>query len=402
MSMQKQRERSWPWWRCTLISLIALALLSSAYLSWHSIAGGAVIGCSGGSTCEQVLASRWSSIGGVLPVAGLAVGTYLAMFVAVLFIGPSVAPADRRLAWGALLILSGAAAGSAVWFFILQKWLVGAFCPYCVATHIVGLLVATLIAWQASRQISDHATASQPLLRRASINGFSMIGVALAAMVATTQVVFAPPPAYRSGESANARPAMDLRAGPLVGSPNAEYVVALLFDYRCVHCQRMHAMLDEVIRRYDGKIAFALCPAPLNNACNPYIPRYVEEFRESCDLARIGLAVWLADHEAFAAFDAWMFSPDADQAWHARSLYAAQVKAAQLIGQPKLDAALADPWIGQHLQDCVRAYGQTINPDQSGAAVPKLIFGPRWVTPEPHDANDLITILHDSLGLPRP
>src|SRR5689334_20022043 len=119
---------SWPWWRwvITLLSLVGLAL--SAYLSWHYLAGGTVIGCGGGSGCEHVLSSRWSSIGGKLPVSGLAAGAYLAMLVASFFIGPRVAAPDRRLAWGAMLLLVGAAVGSALWFIIVQKWLVGAFC----------------------------------------------------------------------------------------------------------------------------------------------------------------------------------------------------------------------------------------------------------------------------------
>lgn len=161
-------------------------------------------------------------------------------------------------------------------------------------------------------------------------------------------------------------------------------------------------MLDEVIRRYDGKVAFALCPAPLNNQCNPFISRYVEEFKDSCELARIGLAVWAANREAFAAFDRWMFSTEPDEPWHPRSLDAARARAIQLLGQANFDAALTNPWIETFMQSSIRIYGNTIDPDQSGNAVPKLVFSSRWVTPEPRDANDLAVILHESLGVPRP
>ena len=53
-------------------------------------------------------------------------------------------------------------------------------------------------------------------------------------------------------------------------------------------------MLDEAIRRYDGKLAFALCPAPLNTQCNPYIPVDVDQFKDSCELVKTALAVWVA------------------------------------------------------------------------------------------------------------
>src|SRR5205823_1080445 len=89
---------SWPWWRCVLVGLSALALILSAYLSWRFLVGGSVIGCSTGNPCEQVLSSRWSTVGGVLPVSGLAAGSYLAILIASFFVGPTTAAPDRRLA----------------------------------------------------------------------------------------------------------------------------------------------------------------------------------------------------------------------------------------------------------------------------------------------------------------
>ena len=176
------------------------------------------------------------------------------------------------------------------------------------------------------------------------------VGLALAGILAACQVIFTPPAVYRGGESQNNLPAIDPHAVPLVGSPDAPYVVTLLFDYKCPHCQQLHFMLDEAIRRYGGKLAFALCPAPLNSKCNPYIPRDVDEFKDSCELAKIGLAVWVAKREAFPAFDRWMFSLESGDRWHPRSLDAARAKAVELVGQAKFDAAQADPWIDRYMQ----------------------------------------------------
>jgi len=360
--------------------------------------GGSVIGCDGESPCEQVLSSRWSAVAGVLPVSGLAAGTYLALLVASLLIGPAATAPDRRLAWGAMLVLVGAAAGSAVWFIFIQKWIIGAFCPFCLATHITGLLLAALVIWRAPM---PFVVDSNPTPRR-GIYAFPAIGLALAGILAASQVALTPPPVYRAGASQNNLPAIDPHAVPLIGSPDAPYVVTLLFDYRCPHCQDLHSMLDEAIRRYNGKLAFALCPAPLNNQCNPYISGEVEQFKDSCELAKIALAVWAANHQKFSQFDRWLFAPYPGHTWHGRSLDAARAKAIELVGQAKFDAARADPWIDEFLQTSVRIFGNTINPDQSGSAVPKLVFGSRWVTPQPHDANELISILHNSLGVPQP
>src|SRR5471032_1402921 len=153
--MEPRLRPSWPWWRWVLTGLSVLGLALSAYLGWHYVVGGSVIGCGGGSPCDQVLNSRWSTIGGVLPVSGLAAGAYLAMLVALFFVGPVTEAPVRRLAWRAMLVLVGAAAGSAVWFTIVQKWVIGSFCPYCMATHITSLLLAALVIWRAPEQFDD-------------------------------------------------------------------------------------------------------------------------------------------------------------------------------------------------------------------------------------------------------
>jgi uncharacterized membrane protein len=395
-----------------MTGLITLALALSAYLSWHYLVSGSMIGCGGGSPCDQVLSSRWSTIGGVLPVSGLAAGAYLAMLVASLFVGPVTATPVRQLAWGAILVLVGSAAGSAVWFTILQKWVIGAFCPYCMTTHITGLLLAALVLWRALTQFDDDSTDVAPtnpspspaapgrIIGPLPAIGLALVGLVMAGVLAACQVVITPPAVYRGGESQDNPPALDPHAVPLVGSPDALYVVNLLFDYKCPHCQELHFMLDEVVRRYGGKLAFSLCPAPLNTKCNPYIPRDVDAYKDSCELAKVGLAVWVAQREALPAFDLWMFSLESGDRWSPRSLDAARAKAVELVGQARFDAAWADPWIDQYMRSSIRIYGGTIQGGNN--AVPRLVFGSRWVIPEPYDADGLVQILQASLAVPEP
>ena len=115
------------------------------------------------------------------------------------------------------------------------------------------------------------------------------------------------------------------------------------------------------------------------------------------ELARVGLAVWVANREAFPAFDRWMFTFESGDRWRPRSLDAAKAKAVELVGQAKFDAALADPWIDRYMQASIRIYGDT-----GGTAIPKLVFGSRWVMPQLQDADDLVLILHNTLAVPGP
>jgi protein-disulfide isomerase len=282
-----------------------------------------------------------------------------------------------------------------------------------MATHLTGLLLAGLVFWRALKQFGDAAPEAAPanptpaqdsspatprrLIGTLPAMGLILAGLALAGVLAASQAILTPPAVYRSGEAQKTASAIDPRTVPMVGSPDARYVVNLLFDYKCPHCQQLHFMLSEVVRRYGGKLAFVLNPAPLCRQCNPYVERDVAQFKDSCELAKIALAVWVAKREVFPDFDRWMFSLDSGDLWHPRRLEAARAKAIEMVGQAKFEAALANPWIDQYLKSSVEIYG-----NNGANAIPKLVFGSRWVTPDPYDVDELIQILHASLAVPKP
>jgi hypothetical protein len=315
-----------------------------------------------------------------------------------------------------MLVLAGSVAGSAVWFTIIQEWVIGDFCIYCMTTHITGLLLAALVFWRAIKEFDEHSNDipltspkkdqhispanKQRINRTLPTMRLALIGLLLAGILAAFQIVFSSSSVYHDGESQVNLPSIDYHDVPMVGSPDAPYVVTLLFDYQCPHCQKIHFMLNEAIHRYAGKLAFALCPAPLNTHCNPYVPRDVDAFKNSCELTKISMAVWVASREAFPAFENWMFTFESGDSWHPRSLETVRAMAVELVGQAKFDAALSDTWIGKYMQTCIRIYGQTIQNGKGG--IPKLIFGSRWVIPETYNADDFIMILQKSLTVPKP
>ena len=328
-------DHSWPLWRWILTGLNILALVLSSMLSWHYLKGSPMIGCGGGSPCEQVINSQWSNIG-IFPISGLAAGVYLALLVSGLFIGRKTELPIRRLAWKVMLILAGAVTGSAIWFTIIQKWFIGDFCPYCMTAHITGLLLAVLVIWRAMNKVIDHPVdisvkdrsksksnfkeSPGHIIRPLYVIGLVLIGIAMAVILAPVQIILKPSSVYKDGESKIQMPVIDYTSVPMVGSPDAPYVVTLLFDYQCTHCQKIHFMLNEAVDRYNGKLAFAICPSPLNRQCNPFIQQDADAFRNSCELARIGMAVWIADKKAFSAFEDWMFTFESGNNWFPRSI----------------------------------------------------------------------------------
>lgn len=415
IQQHSQHQQQWPWWRLVMIGLNLLALIVSIILSWHYLNGGSMIGCNGGSPCEQVLNSRWSTIAGVLPVSGLAIGVYLALMVTCFFIGPNADDQIWKLAWNILLLLAGAIVGSAIWFIIVQRNFIGEFCPYCMTEHTIGLMLASLIIWQGitrnRKKFVDDPSGNQKKVQNISritesggfrfrVAGLVLIGLLLSGILAASQIAFTPKATYESGKSQNNLVDINYNTAPIIGSPDARYVVKLLFDYQCPHCQKLHFMLSEAVRRYEGKLAFVLCPTPLNTQCNPFISRDVNIFKNSCELARIGLKVWRVKREAYSEFENWMFTFESGDRWKPRSLDAVRAKAIELIGEKKFNDTVENDWIENYIQSSVQIFGQTMQDGKGG--IPKLVYGSQWVIPEPNNEDDLIMILQKSLGLPKP
>jgi protein-disulfide isomerase len=270
-----------------------------------------------------------------------------------------------------------------------------------MTAHITGMLLAMLVIWRAIKESDIISENIRPIRNKIKyISGIVLIGLVMSGLMAASQIIFEPMAVKSDDNSRVQMSSIDYNKVPMVGSPSASYIVTLLFDYQCSHCQNIHFMLNEAIRHYNGKLAFALCPAPLNNECNPYVPMDAEAFKNSCELARVSLAVWLADREAFPDFEDWMFSFESGDSWQPRNPESAGQKAAELVGRTKFDAAFSDPWIGQHLQTSTQIYGQTIQNGRGG--IPKMIFGPAWVIPQPDDTEDLIRILQQTLAVPMP
>ncbi|HNW51628.1 MAG TPA: vitamin K epoxide reductase family protein [Prolixibacteraceae bacterium] len=417
METNKNNNHSfWPWWRICLIVLILMAIIVSFILCWHFFQSGSMAGCRGGSPCNEVLNSRWSVLFGVLPVSGLALGTYLAMLFAVFYIEKETELSISRMAWGTMLVLTGSISGSAIWFTIVQKWFIGSFCPYCMTAHIIGLILTALIVWRATKETGIHLNET-PLTNQATVEtnttvatkriistklmiSLVLIGLALSGIVAVFQIKFTPMPLNSKGEQTNNLPSIDYQTAPIIGSPSARYIITVLFDYQCSHCQKIHFMLNDVVSQYNGKLAFVLCPTPLNTQCNPFIPRDVDAFKNSCELAKVSLAVWLSNHEAFHELDNWMFTFESGNGWKPRSLEDAISKAVELIGHEKFNAAWTNPWIEDYIQLSVQLFGQTIQGGKGG--IPKIIFGSKWVIPEPYNSEDLVDILQNSLFVPKP
>lgn len=120
-----------------LLSLIGLA--DSIYLTVEHLAGRAVQ-CTVTSGCEEVLTSAYATIGGV-PLAGVGALAYFVVFSTAI-----LAAFGNNLAGNLLLYVVALMLAVSVYLFILQAFVLHAFCQFCLLSAAVTLLLALIVA----------------------------------------------------------------------------------------------------------------------------------------------------------------------------------------------------------------------------------------------------------------
>ena len=361
----------------TLLGVVALALC--IFMAVHDMNGTYMIGCSAGSSCDSVMSSRWSSLFGILPVSLPAAGLYLAFVICAIACAVSKDEELRSMAQSFMQAVAGAVLVASLWFIALQLFAVREFCKYCMAAHTVGIMISIAVILRFYREGKSRR--------------WFAAGASAGVLFAVVHVLTAPSSVYDAGFAEEPLPTVSGMDVPVIGNPDAEHVVEVLFDYQCSHCRTIHPWLEVIAA--DGDIAFVLCPSPLSPSCNPYIPRDVEDrFVGSCDLARLALAVWTAEHEKFFEFDHWLFGYG-DDAWLPRPVSEAREKAGSLIGEARLSEALADPWIDSYLSLIFEMFGRTTSEGHSG--IPRLISGQKWLVPEAESSEELRRLIEEMI-----
>jgi uncharacterized membrane protein len=378
-------------------ALMPLALSGAGialYLLWLWFAHrGLPAGCGQGSGCAEVLNSRWSQVVG-LPVSALALAVYLGVLAVLFAIG--LAKTDRQRQWrsGVLVILATILFGAAFWFVGLQLFVIKALCPWCLAEHALGLIVAVIVF--------------------ASVRVFRTVGAILGVVavlgVASAQafVEYRPPAVQRiaAGENVDTGPGSDRRLSvldgqlvqspyemPILGSANAPKLLVVLFDYCCPHCRATHGYLLNALAAHKDALGIVLLPTPLNTKCNPFWGETEPRFEHACELARLALGVWRVDRTAFVQFDSWLFEPEMP-----RDPVVARRQAEKLVTAAALETALKDPWIDRQIEQNVTAYHNS-----QAARIPVILSpGMKAIVGEPASGQELLQLLEKELSLGPP
>ena len=284
-------------WRKGATILFGTALGISLYLAWQSHAGKAVVGCGLESGCGQILKSRWGVAAGV-PVSLLGAGVYAALLLSSLR-REALPLWQRRGEWGA----SGLVLGGALWFTIVQAFILHAFCPWCSAAHLLAS-AGVGVLWLARRNAPQTAS-GRP--------GLAMLALPLAGVagLALLQSLTHPPEQIKQQSLSHSlvsdsgflslhggQITLDSSALPAIGLPQAAETAVALTDFTCPHCRELHRTLTELAGQRPGQFRAVLLPAA-----------YEPEGRE---LHRTMLALWRIDPERYGKLSEALVSGEVD------------------------------------------------------------------------------------------
>lgn len=345
----------------------------------HSLSGMSMPGCGTGSGCYSVLNGRWAYIAGIIPVSALSVGTYLALILCLSVYTHN--PQNETASTAAFLmrLLSGAILTIALWFIGLQVFVLHTFCKYCIAVHALGITISFLTL---------SLTGNTRLLSACA-------GVCIAIVTAAVQVITLPEAVYEEGSSYDPLPAFSPSEVPSIGPGDAPIHIELLFDYRCSHCRKLHALLPELAGMFQGKVVFLTLPTPLSNACNYYLPSGPDAFDGSCELTKLALALWQADTAAYRNFDKWLFETEGSNGWYPRSITEATAKAKEL--NAKYIEFYNNDWTNQYLTKVFELFGRTAS--SKGGGIPRFVYGQHWLVPDADTPETLYGLLSNLIKM---
>jgi len=375
-------------WGIRILALLAAGL--ALYLATLTAGETRPPGCAPGGLldCDHVLTSHWARWLGI-PVAWPGAALYLAIFALGWF-------PRRPLALILLTFAAVIAASAAGWFVFLQAAILERYCLFCMAVHSLGILIGLLVALDLSKR------PGRPPLVPAAVGGLLLasllpLGQWLGPGGAGLQIEARPSTAAGApapGEL-HTLPLFDgelvLRTDelPRLGPADARRQIVELFDYTCPHCRAAAPMLEEARAHFGGDLAILPLVIPLEADCNPLVETTPAVHTGACALARLSLAVWRAQPEAFADYHAWLLrgeTPPAEEAARRRA-------AERLGGTGALEAALTDPWVERQLDGQISLY------ERLGAGpVPILVGRLLYARGQPANAGALIRYLESQFS----
>jgi len=289
-----------------VLAVVGLALsfisLYEHLIYTHGLATGpSFCNIGAGFNCEAVNSSKWSVVFGI-PVASYGALFFGMILFATLTSGSQGYFSDSQFA-DFLLALTLLGSVISVVLFAISKFVIGSICIMCVGTYLITFLLC-FYAWRMNQEtaLSSRLHSLLQTLRLQSHDGLrirGMILLAVATLLFTIIIVQLPRVmlSYAITSKSQVIPKEDTikiglkrwREAPTVsidsrldggaqgdfvkGTRGAPIKIVEFADFECPGCRKFYPALHTLLDRFEGEYEFIFKNYPLDNTCNPKMPR---------------------------------------------------------------------------------------------------------------------------------
>lgn len=317
----------------------------------HNSADASVCNISGTFNCDVVNRSEYSAIAGV-PIALVGMAFYAAMA----WLGLRHASGGAPKAPAVMTVLAGLGVAYDLFLFWASSQL-GAYCPLCMVSWAINvvLLVGAALLWRGSQDVGSVGDALKAELGTAVVVGLATLIVGTMA----TRGEGGGKPALTGGGADSVEALvqyLELPAGrveldgtePVVGPPDARFVMVEWADYECPHCGLMATELKKVIAdNPDVRLHFK--HYPISNLCNQFVEREGHKFAcnaaAAAECARLQGKFWELNAQMFRNQE---FLSKEDIRFMANQLQ---------LDMPAFEACMADPSTAEAVKQDITAGG---------------------------------------------
>lgn len=340
--------------------------------------------------CESVLSQpRWSKWFGI-PVSVPAVVLYGLVTIALFMMNTRRSPAVLQRLWWILSFAAPVILLAGGWFVYVQVVQIEKLCLWCLIDHTLGMMLALMLL-----------LFGVGLIRRVPV----ALGVVAVAVLIGGQLAYTPPQVIPVAgdvdnkgiytEEGPAELSIPMMAGyvvlnasqhPVIGRPDAKFMLVEVMDYTCPRCRRLNQTLHEALPRLGPDFAAMVITFPLDTSCNRLIPETEPRHVGACTYAKLAHAVSVLDDEAFEAFHTWLFAQQDTPG--SLTPQTAIEHAATLVDRGRLIELLADPRMDVVIQRDIEL-GQRM----AATALPGLYLGNGMFPDIPEDVDEFVEMI---------
>ncbi len=248
-----------------------------------------------GVDCDDVARSEYSELFGI-PISFWGLLVYLGIIGVAAWTLRSFR-AKAGYPGAGLGLLSVAAVGSIITSAALgyiSHVLIEAYCSWCTVGYVLNLCISAAVftgLWKLRLNPAEALKRDLGFFLQRPAMSASFCGGGLAIAVATLLLYPTPSPVEDASEDAGAEvvvgdemPNPVWEEAPFKGPADAPVTIVEFTDYECPICKRSHAHLSSILEPYEGQYRIMHRHFPLDQACNPAIPRPYNQ--HSCRASR--------------------------------------------------------------------------------------------------------------------